>query len=216
MDGKIVGRAINARIRPLLKSAGFDQFADRSSWRRSEHTIEHVVFRSFSANIAHGVGCTTFSFTVDLGLFYRCFEPSNERPKEYELNLQGTLGKTLRQPVFNPYGSYGPGSYKDRADIWYVAEDGSNLADTIEDAAHCLTTQGLPFLDRLRDPAAAFHALLTEDSHGNHETFDALHVQMPGAPGSPHWTETALAIGGLVLDNPSEAIRTAPILTERS
>jgi hypothetical protein len=51
VDGKVVGRAINRRIRPLLRSVGFDQFSGRRAWRRSEYTIEHVVFRSFSAYI---------------------------------------------------------------------------------------------------------------------------------------------------------------------
>lgn len=214
MDGKAVGRAVNARMRPLLRAAGFDQFSGRRAWRRSEHTIEHVVFRSFPANIAYGVGCTTYSFTAELGVFYRQFDPAKARPKEYELTFEASLGTTLRQPVFNPYGSYGPGTFKDRADIWYVAEDGSNLTDTIEDAASCLLTQGLPFLDKMSDPARAFEALRTEDSNNGYDTYGSLGVTMPGAPGSPHWQEVAWAIGRMVMDDPSDAIRTAPSVLE--
>jgi hypothetical protein len=187
VDGKAVGRAINSRIRPLLRSAGFDQFSGRRAWRRSEYTIEHVVFRSFSAYIADGVGCTTFSFIGELGVCYRCFDPANERPNESELTFRATLGKTLRQPIFNPYGS---GRLRDRADVWYVAEDGLNLEETVEDAAACLASQGIPFMDRLRDPAKAFKALLTETSNDGYDTFGALGVMMPGNPGSPHWRET--------------------------
>lgn len=147
-------------------------------------------------------------------VFYRQFDPAKARPKEYELTFEASLGTTLRQPVFNPYGSYGPGTFKDRADIWYVAEDGSNLTDTIEDAASCLLTQGLPFLDKMSDPARAFEALRTEDSNNGYDTYGSLGVTMPGAPGSPHWQEVAWAIGRMVMDDPSDAIRTAPSVLE--
>ena len=209
VDGKVVARAINRRIRPLLRSVGFDQFSGRRAWRRSEYTIEHVVFRSFSAYIADGVGCTTFSFTGELGVFYRCFDPAKERRSEPELTFRATLGKTLRQPIFNPWGS---GRLRDRADVWYVTEDGLNLEETVEDAAACLASQGIPFMDRLRDPAKAFEALLTETSNDSYDTFGALGVMMPGNPGSPHWRETASAIGRLVIDDPDKAIRAAPVL----
>lgn len=207
MDGTVVGRAINSRVRPLLRSAGFDRFSGRRAWRRSEHTIEHVVFRSFSAYIAHGVGCTPCSFIGELGVFYRYVDPTTERPKEYELTFRATLGKTLRQPIFQPYGS---GPLQDRADVWYVTADGLNLDETVEDAAACLANQGVPFMDRFRDPANAFEALLTETSSGR--DFGALHVTMPGKPGSPRWLETTSAIGRMVLDDPDETIRTAPVL----
>ena len=216
MDGKVVGRAINARMRPLLRVAGFDQFSGRRAWRRSEHTIEHVVFRSFPANIADGVGCTTHSFTAELGVLYRCLDQEKERPKEYELTFQASLGKTLRQPVFNPYGSCGPGTFKDRADIWYVTEDGSNLDEAVEDAASCLLIQGIPFMDKMSDPAQAFEALRTQHSNNGYDTFGALGVGMPGAPASPHWNEVTWAIGRMVEKDPTEAIRTAPAVLEEN
>ncbi|GAA1565763.1 hypothetical protein GCM10009804_23030 [Kribbella hippodromi] len=212
MDGKVVGRAINSRVRPLLKAAGFDQFAGRCAWRRSEYTIEHVVFRSFSAYIADGIGCTTFSFTGELGVFYRCFDPVKVRPREYELTFRATLGKTLRQPIFNPYGS---GQLQDRSDVWYVTDDGLNLEEAVEDAAVCLASQGIPFMDRLREPAKAFDLLLTETSNDSYDNFGALSMLLLGRPGSPNWHETAAAIGGLVLDDPTEAIRTAPVLLKK-
>lgn len=65
------------------------------------------------------------------------------------------------------------------ADVWHVTEDGLNLEATVEDAAACLASQGIPFMDRLRDPARAFEALLTETSNDGYDTFGALGVMMP-------------------------------------
>ena len=35
MDGKVVGRALRAEVRPLLKAAGFTAFTDRKAWRET-------------------------------------------------------------------------------------------------------------------------------------------------------------------------------------
>lgn len=207
MDGKSVGRALTAAIRPVLRSAGFTQFSGRSAWRQSEYTVDLVKFRSFTRYIADGVGCTTFSFTGDVGTYYRCFGPNNERPKDYELTFRGSLGKTVEQRIFHPYGRAEP---TDRPEIWFVAEDGSNLDECIADACACLEDQGIPFLNRFREPSNAFQALLTQRS------VDAAHgrfgLRMPGNPDGPSWRNAALGIGHLCLDDPRPSIRTAPVL----
>ncbi|MEQ7129214.1 hypothetical protein ABN034_32440 [Actinopolymorpha sp. B11F2] len=166
-----------------------------------------MTFRSFTSYTAHGVGCTTYSFTGEVGVFYLCFDPDKERPKDYELTFTATLGKTLRQPVFHPYGSP---TTTDRPDVWYVMEDGRNLEDCARDAATCLMSQGLPFIDRFRDPGTAFDALLNETS--TRPEFGTSGVHMPGNPDSPRWREVGVAIGHLTLDDPRTPMRTAPVL----
>jgi hypothetical protein len=195
------------RVRPLLKSVGFDQFSGRNAWRRSEYTIDHVTFRSFTAYIADGVGCTTYSFNAEVGVFYLCFDPAKERPRDYELTFRASLGKTLRQPLFHPYGRP---EASDRADIWFVTEDGRNLSECADDAVGCLERQGLPFIERFKDPHHAFDALMTELS--TDPAFGCLGVQMPGNPDSPRWREVGLGVGHLIMDDPRTPMRTAPVL----
>jgi hypothetical protein len=207
VDGRTVGKALAEQVRPLLKSVGFDQFSGRNAWRRSEHTIDLVTFRSFSAYVADGVGCTTHSFTAEVGVFYLCFNHEGERPKEYELTFRATLGKTLRQPIFHPYGR---STASDRPDVWFVTQDGGNLSDCVVDALGCLEHQGLPFMDRFMDPRRAFDVLMKERSTAT--GFGTLGVHMPGNPDSSRWREVGLGVGHLFMDDPRTPMRTAPVL----
>ena len=72
MDGRVVDRAVREIVRPCLKNAGFTMFTGRKAWRFQPATIELVTFRSFTSYVAAGVGCTTFSFAVTAGVWYRC------------------------------------------------------------------------------------------------------------------------------------------------
>jgi hypothetical protein len=207
LDGRIVGKALGEAVRPLLKSTGFTRFAGRTAWRDSEDTVDLVNFRSFTRYIADGVGCTTYSFTGVAGVFYRCLGPDQDRPKDYELTFRATLGKTLSQPIFRPYGR---STTTDRPDVWFVTEDGRTLAECIADARECVEAQGLPFLDKFKEPRRAFESLRTERSTGT--GFGEPSVHMPGNPDSPRWRDTALAIGHLFLGDPRTPMRCAPVL----
>ncbi|MDQ2873637.1 MAG: hypothetical protein M3Y33_01955 [Actinomycetota bacterium] len=210
MDGRQVGAAIRQQVRPVLKAAGFGEFTDRKAWRQSDHTIDHVAFRSFNSYIAAGVGCTSFSFSVEAGVCFRCLDPGLRRPQAQHLTFRSVLGKNLRQPVFHPYGRQ---EATDRPDVWYVAPDGQNLDDVVDDAVVSLRQLGLPFIERYGDPLRAFSSLLSE--RAKDADFGAASVMMPGNPGSPRWHQTALAIGHLILADPRPRINAAPTLQDR-
>ena len=210
VDGRVVGKALNDALRPLLSSVGFTTFAGRTAWRDSEHTVDVVTFRSFTRYLADGIGCTTYSFTGDVGVYYRCLGPDRERPKGYELTFRATLGKTLSQPVFRPSGR---SRTRDRPDVWFVTEDGRTLTECVADARECLEAQGLPFLDTFGQPRSAFESLRTERS--TDPRFGLPGVKMPGNPDSSRWREAALAIGHLFLDDPRTPMRSAPVLQQQ-
>jgi hypothetical protein len=207
MDGRAVDRAVREIVRPSLKDAGFTEFTGRKSWRFQPATIELVTFRSFTSYIAAGVGCTTFSFALTAGVWYRCLDVDLVKPEDYHLTFSFELGKTLRQPWFTHEGA---ANRWDRPDVWYVLPDGSNLDESVRDAAAVLVASGLPLLDRFAVPELAYRALLTETSHN--PNFGVLGIAMPGRPGSPRWRETGLAIGHLVVDDPRADLETAPVL----
>jgi hypothetical protein len=83
-------------------------------------------------------------------------------------------------------------------------------AECIADARECVEAQGLPFLDKFKEPRRAFESLRTERSIDT--GFGEPGVQMPGNPDSPRWRDTALAIGHLFLDDPRTPMRSAPVL----
>jgi hypothetical protein len=109
--------------------------------------------------------------------------------------MDNPLGKYRRQALVLP----------DRPDIWFVAESGQDLETVVDDAVQAIKAQALPGLDRFRYAQLALDALLTEDS--SDVEYGKAGLMMPGAPGSPHWTEVAHAVGGLVSDDPSPRAR---------
>ena len=71
MSAEISSTDINRLIRHLvwarLRDVGFDRRTARTAWRRWSEGVDVVNFQSFNSYLAGGVGCTTFSFAVNLG-----------------------------------------------------------------------------------------------------------------------------------------------------
>ncbi len=191
---------IARRARPLLRDYGFADFTGRRAWFVEDKVISLVAFNAVGSYFAGAVGCTPHSFSVEAGVYYRVFDRDLLRPQDHDLTFRFLLVKYRRQTLVSP----------DRPDIWFAAKDGHNLEALVEDAVHAVHDQALPELTRFRDARLAFDALLTEDS--SDVDYGRLALWMPGAPGSPRWTEAAEAIGGLVTEDPSPSIRSAPVL----
>jgi hypothetical protein len=206
VDGKGVGRAIREGVRPLLKEAGFTSFTDRKAWRETEYTIDHVTLRSYSAYNAGVLGCTSYSFTVEVGVFYRTFDTELVRPQDFHCTFRAILGKTTRQPFF--VTEWGPA--QDRPEVLYVLPDGTNLSEVIDESRSLLRAQGLPFMDHYNDPARAFASLLNERM--SNVDFGKPQVMLPGNPDSPAWRKATLNLGLLIMDDPQPLIRAAPVL----
>lgn len=181
MDSKDVSRAIRSRIRPLLKTAGFDRFTSRTAWRLCGSAIGVVNIQSFSSYLAAGVGCTTFSFAINLGCHYtflpECgasrFYDRDNLPQEYHCAFRRALRKSLAQPKFP------------RPDVWFVEVDGSNLDACIDDTAGVLEHDGMPWFSRLSDPREALRIVQADD-----EKFDSSGAGGTwgfGRRGSPMW-----------------------------
>jgi hypothetical protein len=69
MDSKAINKLIRSEIWPLLRQQGFTQFDSRTARRYRDPFIDVVGFQSFNAYSADRIGCTTFSFRVELGVF---------------------------------------------------------------------------------------------------------------------------------------------------
>jgi hypothetical protein len=181
MDSKDVAQAIRSRLRPLLKAAGFDRFTSRTAWRFRGQAIGVVNFQSFNSYTASRVGCTTFSFAINLGCHYTFlpefgtskFYDRDNLPQEYHCAFRRALRKLLSQPDFP------------RPDIWSVAADGSNLSACIDDAAEVLERDAKPWLARLCDAREALRIAEADDerfeSSGPSGTWGF------GRKGSPMW-----------------------------
>ena len=148
MDSKVVNKLIRSEVWPVLRRQGFSKFDSRNAWRYRGPLVDVVNFQSFNSHLADGVGCTTFSFALNLGVFLRgsTFDrrvkrDSNglARPQEYECSFRVHLKK--RTPVDG----------FERADIFYVAPDGSTMAAVLREAIYLLEEQAPPWFTAFED-----------------------------------------------------------------
>ncbi|MBU1587740.1 MAG: hypothetical protein KKH51_07310 [Actinobacteria bacterium] len=188
MDGRLVGQALGKRLRPELRALGFNKFQGRHAWRRTSLGVAVVSFSSMNSYTAQGVGCTSFSFGGEVAVCYPQMEDHDpvEWPRPWHALLRASLGKTLRQPIFHPWGQ--PMAVvedwrRDRPDVWYVLEDGSNLDQVTKDALSVAVNQGIPFIDLVADPARAATYLTAEQNRDTE--FGQLGTVAMGRLGSP-------------------------------
>ena len=173
MDSRDVTAAIRKLVRPALRDVGFSRFTGRDAWRLGRTKIDVVNFQSFGPSLADGLGCTTFSFGVNLGCYLPDVPPSSvfprgnydKLPKEYECHFRGKVHRTLQQPEWS------------RLDVWYRDPEGIYLEPALRDATRALLGEGMSWFARLDDRAEVLRILrggpMTEDMHGF------------GNPGSP-------------------------------
>ena len=186
MDSKVVNKAIRDVLRPSLKENGFIKFTGRDSWRVKKDTIEVINFQSFNSYNAEILGVTSFSFGVNLGVYYKginsirfAFKISKDYPKEYECQARRSLLKNIEQEYSRP-------------DVWYIEKNGSNIEDCIIDVRNILLEMGLDWLDRFSDLNYALNAFCEKE-----ETFlhNSIAVEMIG--GRPFSIARAEAISGI-------------------
>jgi hypothetical protein len=209
MDSRAVSRKIRERIWDPLKDAGFARFTGRTAWRSTDTAIQVINFQSFNRYLADRLGCTTFSFGLNLGVYYPCIAnrpwaslPASESPQEYECHARRALTKGIMQEEFL------------RPDVWFVAEDGMSLGAVVDDARAVIAQEGLPWLDELSSLPNGLQAFTRRREVGGSGEGSEMYG---GALGSPARLE---AIAGIALemgrtDVTSEALKKLRRFLER-
>ena len=129
MNSREVNKEIKEQIKPWLKEQGFQRITARNAWRTSEDAIEVLNFQSFNSYNASVMGVTTYSFSVNLGVYYKF---TNVRPWANYEEL-----KEPKCPECHAVRSVLKGQKQNETNsqcVWFVAEDGSNLEEVIADA----------------------------------------------------------------------------------
>ncbi len=160
MDSRVVAKGIKTEIWPLLRREGFTNFSPKTAWRHTLEQIHVVNYQAFNSYLAQGVGCTTFSFALNLGIFFRSipyYYPVMEgtdpsvRPQEYHCHFRHRLLKNIQQPVLP------------RRDTWYVEPDGSNLLQCLDDSRTSIAREGLPWFDRFKSLESVLVLLMEQE-----------------------------------------------------
>lgn len=149
MDSSFVSRVIRKITWPIVREQGFGDLSSRTARRDCDDRIEIINFQSFNSHLARGLGCTTFSFALNLGIFFRRIprprpiklEATSKpfRPEEYHCHFRRKLTKTPNIDALK------------RLDIWSVEPDGSNVEDLILDATFKIQNDALPWFERYRN-----------------------------------------------------------------
>jgi hypothetical protein len=168
IDSNAVSRALRALVWPELDRLGFVRRTSRTAWRDREAVIHVVNFQSFNRYLADLMGATTFSFGVNIGVFYpeianisgmSAFLRDPLRPQESHCQARKHLAKSTAHPGdpsqrdrLDPHMDYAaPRPWVDRPDVWLVLADGSNVEDVVIDARDRILADGIPWLERLSD-----------------------------------------------------------------
>ena len=162
MDSKIITREIRRFVWPRLKVKGFAHFSGRSAWRHSVLKIDVINFQSFNSYLAGGVGCTTYSFALNLGCYFLTIpwhypRPIRQKnsfllPQEFECHFRLHSNKAIWQPELK------------RESIWLIKENGEYLPEAIEDAIVAIERNGIPWFDNLANYELVFEQLQREDN----------------------------------------------------
>ncbi len=116
---------------PVLRAQGFSKFNGKSAYRYRGPIIDVVNFQSFSSHLAEGLGCTTFSFALNLGVYLdssiedrlvRQDKRGRLLPYEYECPFRAHLEKRTPVDGFQ------------RANIFYVDASGRTVAACLQES----------------------------------------------------------------------------------
>jgi hypothetical protein len=160
MDSRTVNLQIKHRIWPRLREVGFGTFTSRTAWRHRPDRIDVLNFQSYNSYHASVLGCTTFSFSVNLGCFSMAIPPNYEPsgmqrkgelllPKEFECHFRGRLLRTFKQQEM-----------KERS-TWYLDPGEKYLDQAMTDVEAQSQETVLAWFDRFDDPAFALDVLLS-------------------------------------------------------
>jgi len=158
MESKDVTKEINKIIRPLLKEKGFNFYTGRTYWRQQSDRIDILNFQSFNSYNASVMGCTTFSFCVNLSTLLN-YVPSDttikekteiKTPSEAQGHFRSRVLKGIKQIEFQG------------KDLWYIDENGRNLKEVILDCKSQIQEKGLSWFNKFDTKEKVFQ-ILNED-----------------------------------------------------
>ncbi|CAL2090555.1 hypothetical protein [Tenacibaculum sp. 190524A05c] len=103
LDSKEVTKHINNIIRPVLIENGFKNYTGRKYWRYSSEKIDVISFQSFNSYNAEVLGCTTFSFAVNLASFLDYIPSDTQIKKKMDskdlMNLKVIFVQVLKKQL---------------------------------------------------------------------------------------------------------------------
>lgn len=150
----MVSRGIRSSVWSALKDNGFSHFTTRTAWRYHPDRIDVINFQSFNSYQSSVIGCSTFSFAVNLGCFllYVPYEygATNLKdkgglllPEESQCQLRGRIKPADQRSLLERLVKKGAPK-----GIWIIHEDGSNVESALKEVRDRLLGEGLKWFLR--------------------------------------------------------------------
>ena len=156
MNGSLVNREIRSIVHPALRASGFSAFSPRTTWRHRPDRIDIVNFQSFNSYLASSVGCTTYSFALNLSV-YLLDIPDHGKPLKMKEGLP-LPDEWLGHLRLHPHRTLEQHELA-RRDIWFIDPEGTYTRAAVEDARDVIVEKGIPWFERWTDDGAVLAAL---------------------------------------------------------
>lgn len=183
MDSKTINKLIRSEVWPVLRQWGFQRFDARMAWREDGELIEVVQFQSFSSQLAGGIGCTTFSFALSIGVFVRGSGQELWVKKDHKSQLLPNVSECHFQRGLRKRSAV-DGFLRD--DIFFVAEDGSTTSLVLKEAIAVLQSEARSWFQKVGDLEASIEWM----ERGNSIPLEDLRNRIVSNPGSYAWSES--------------------------
>ncbi len=157
MNSSDVNRAIRTTVRPVLEKHGFVTFTARTAGRYRDRFIEVINFQSFNRYNADVMGCTTYSFALNAGIFLSDVPSESPVPERSGRRQPNEYHCHIRRRVYPPRPMLA--SYPD---MWSIDSNGTNLIDVVRSAASELEHTVIPWFAVFADSGTVLKILLDE------------------------------------------------------
>jgi len=160
MDSKVVNKLIRSEVWPLLRQHGFTKFSARTAWRYRAPFVDVVNFQSFNSYLAEGIGCTTYSFTLNIAVYVqgsaiedrvKLDSAGRLMPQECECAFRLQLEKS--EPI----------DRFERRDVFLIDPDGRSAAAVFREVQRLLGGDALKWFDAVGNLDAALAWLAEQE-----------------------------------------------------
>ncbi len=146
-----INKLLRKTLSPVLRENGFSIVQARKAWGWHSHCIWVLDIRAVGNYFSQVTGWPPMSVGVWTGIYYDFIPQEGPSvdvdtkgrpyPAEVACHIRSHLQTSLDQ---DRYQSRLPSSAeRKRKDIWWVAPNGDNIGDVVEDIARCFLTQGV-------------------------------------------------------------------------
>jgi len=149
-----VNKIIRKIISPALRQYGFTKVKARNYWLYRENEIWYIVIKSVGSYFSQVTGFPSQSVSVSYGIYFTNMPslatPKIDKdglavPKEYECQFRGSIENIVCQKHLRK--DFGSEPERNRKNIWWISNDGSNIDDAIEDIKNSLMANAIPDME---------------------------------------------------------------------